>query len=1040
MRRIKLTMAGLVLATTSMMAQQAPLNQPVYKIPVKVHVLSLAGQPSRNAPANTVFALDNYITNANVTEGIRILNQQLAGSNGASPLNIELVQVDGVNRHPVEERFAAITTYDNLNQVLGMFKDNTPQNQVLNLYVVPKVYGGNAIAHLPSLDGNIVNEVHETRTNGGIIMTAGYWPTHTSPGVVWNANRSNINYGVRNQGSLTHEIGHYFGLKHTFESGCDNMNDGIHDTPSHENNLEGQVDATQAGLCAGQAAGNLVSNYMTYSAVQSQFTNGQVAKMQEVLENNSRNSLWQIPNLIKHGVIKSKNQTASNRTFVSASLSRFNTTDGTDTNTELNNVDRANRYTDNTITAAVPPVPALARPVTPGKYQFKATLAPRPAGNNSNSRVALWIDFNANLNAEDGEVFHSTAALGAGTQLNFEVNVPESMAKDRDILARLILTQREAQLTSPEITAHSQLGEVAVPDFAANVIDYKFNYSPNNAATLRNQYIVADFKESINRVAGVNDSVHTNASKLKYNDFSTGTIQLTTANNTLAIRVDKSQSIQGGQQSYVVAWVDWDGNGTFDAAERQHANIAVNGNNNVSTNLNITIPDTAKLGKTYKLLVGSGLSAANPVVGNDITLWDTNTQRNLYSLKLAKGYCQAIQDNPAKPDRLSAISFGEDVLSLPSFKTNYKKADKEFALSNLQSYAVKVTYPKTSDSYHMADLFIDYNKNGLFENNETERYRMSETDGGLNSTNANNLKINKAYKGIHSARIKTYINDSGNPTDHSACSDDSGQTVDFTINITDSFCTPSITSRDASYNLLSNRISSVRVGNTTIAANETAVQFAEKVVADNSEKAYNDYSAQNILPLTTAAAGNAVTVTVKDGTANATAQVFVDWNNNGTFEAAESIASGAFANNAATATLIAPATAVKNVPLRMRIITNSALSCPADNAQVYISDYLVNLTTPPVVAPAVRAAARVGAEETVADNWQIAPVPSRGDVNLNSPRKTSAKIYNTLGQQVHALELEAGANALNLSHLGQGVFYILDDQMLLSNLKVIINP
>ncbi|MCC9020102.1 zinc-dependent metalloprotease [Flavobacterium lipolyticum] len=86
------------------------------------------------------------------------------------------------------------------------------------------------------------------------------------------------------KGVAAHELGHYFGLKHTFEGGCDGLNDKISDTPPTEDmNYIGVSCIVAPVQCGGHR--RLVENMMDYTDCQFMFTPGQVRVMRATIRN-----------------------------------------------------------------------------------------------------------------------------------------------------------------------------------------------------------------------------------------------------------------------------------------------------------------------------------------------------------------------------------------------------------------------------------------------------------------------------------------------------------------------------------------------------------------------------------------------------------------------------------------------------------------------------------------------------------------------------------------------------------------------------------
>jgi PKD repeat protein len=272
----------------------------IYKIPVVFHVLHMNG-------------VEN-ISDEQILDALALLNRDYRKQNADTanvhpdfagmPADIEIEFVLAT-KAPNGNCFKGITrTYNTIsydgsdggNQVDAIVAGNDvyqgqwPGNKYMNVFICGEIGGAAGYTYNPSGWG--ANQ-----------MTNGIWILHDYVGSIGTS-------GIGTSRTLTHEVGHWLNLSHTWGSNnnpgtaasCSGNGDQVQDTPTC---IGVSACLLNANTCSNDNAywgfdiRDNVENYMDYSYCSKMFTQGQRTRMRTALQatNTGRANLWTTANL-----------------------------------------------------------------------------------------------------------------------------------------------------------------------------------------------------------------------------------------------------------------------------------------------------------------------------------------------------------------------------------------------------------------------------------------------------------------------------------------------------------------------------------------------------------------------------------------------------------------------------------------------------------------------------------------------------------------------------------------------------------------------
>ena len=269
----------------------------IYTIPVVIHVMHTGGSSN--------------ISDAQIHDAIEIINEDFNKLNSDTSSVIDAFQGIIANVG-VEFKLAQLDPNGNcskgITRTYTSLTDDADENvkdiikwdpsKYLNVWVVSNIrIGAGGYSYKP---GNAPNN----DANAGIVILA------TQFGSIGQASGNGLT-----KRSLTHEIGHYLNLAHTWGNTNDNnvqencnYDDGISDTPN-------TIGSSSGCNLAQTTCGTLdnVQNFMDYASCPTMYTEGQKTVLLAALNygsswhNARRNNLWTTENLTETGLLNNSN-------------------------------------------------------------------------------------------------------------------------------------------------------------------------------------------------------------------------------------------------------------------------------------------------------------------------------------------------------------------------------------------------------------------------------------------------------------------------------------------------------------------------------------------------------------------------------------------------------------------------------------------------------------------------------------------------------------------------------------------------------------
>lgn len=571
-----------------------------------------------------------------------------------------------------------------------------------------------------------------------------------------------------------------------------------------------------------------------------------------------------------------------------------------------------------------------------------------------------WIDYNNNGDFNDaGEQIGNNIVVSNGwinAVLNLNTTVPATAATGVNVGVRVRITA----LASPGNSGSGGLGEVE--DYAINIAEPTTDFGDfadfDNASSTRDNAIELGLLVDTEYVATTNAAASgddTTASDDE--DAVTFPTLIAGAPATIPVRVTNTSAAA----VFLNAWIDFNNDGEITDDEEQIAtDISIPpGSNNITQNLNITVPPTAlsgvNLGARFRLTNTSGTEATGAVGRGEVEDYIVTVEAPTTDFGDFIGFADASQGaNPAL--RLGSLLDVEYASTRNADATgdDITGSDDEDgvgfpSMTAGQTVTIPITVTNTTGANGYLNVWIDFNNNGvLTDTGEHLATNLIIPTGSVNAvTNLEVVVPPNATTGVNlGARFRLSAPSGLGPTGANGLA---GEVEDYVVNI----AAPTtdfgdfLSFADAS----SLGTSAIKLGALTdleFLSTRNATASGDDVTGIDDEDAVT-------LPSMIAGAPAAIPVLVTN-TSGSTVflNAWIDYNNDGLLTGpGEQIASNVSVangtnNSARTINVTVPTNAVTgvNVGMRVRLTSTSTPGPTGASGNGEVEDYVVTIAAP----------------------------------------------------------------------------------------------